>query len=69
MALVLATASTRADAAEVWEFSLSPLFLWGMSIDGDATINGKTAHWISISSDYGFDAVEQGPLTGLTIYW
>jgi hypothetical protein len=44
MALVLATASTRADAAEEeWEFALSPLFLWGMSIDGDATINGNTA--------------------------
>ncbi|MCP4766278.1 MAG: hypothetical protein GY875_08390 [Gammaproteobacteria bacterium] len=44
MALVLATASTRADAAEEeWEFALSPLFLWGLSIDGDATINGNTA--------------------------
>ena len=43
MALVLATASTRADAAEEWEFSLAPLFLWGLSIEGDATINGKTA--------------------------
>jgi hypothetical protein len=21
-----------------WEFSATPLFLWGMSIDGDATI-------------------------------
>jgi hypothetical protein len=33
-ALVLATASTRADAAEEWEFALSPLFLWGLVLVG-----------------------------------
>ena len=43
MAVALATTSTMANAAEEWEFSLAPLFLWGLSIDGDATINGKTA--------------------------
>lgn len=26
-----------------WEFTLSPLFLWGMGISGDATIGDKTA--------------------------
>ena len=25
-----------------WEFTLSPLFLWGMGISGDATIGDKT---------------------------
>lgn len=26
-----------------WEYSLSPLFLWGLSLEGDSTINGATA--------------------------
>ncbi len=33
----------QAVAEEDWEFIVSPLFLWGLSIDGDATINGNTA--------------------------
>ena len=38
----LATTSASATEGD-WEFALSPLFLWGLSIDGDATINGNTA--------------------------
>ena len=30
-------------AADEWEFSATPMFLWGVSIDGDATIGGTTA--------------------------
>jgi hypothetical protein len=30
-------------AADEWEFAVSPMFLWGVSIDGDATIGGTTA--------------------------
>ena len=42
-AFTLMAAASQAGASEDWEFSLSPLFLWGLSIDGDATINGNTA--------------------------
>ncbi len=111
-------------ASDEWEFALSPLFLWGMSIKGDATIGGVTApldltfndKWSFIgrtdlgyggsdnkainasfqfdyrfrdwgsafagyrylqydfdndssSNGYAFDAYQQGPLLGLTIYW
>ena len=38
--LALATEEAQADE---WEFSASPLFLWGMSIDGNATIGDVTA--------------------------
>lgn len=31
------------DAGDEWEFALSPLFLWGVSLNGESTINGKTA--------------------------
>ena len=30
-------------SSDEWEFSATPLFLWGMSIDGDATIGDTTA--------------------------
>ncbi len=41
-ALSFASGTASAEAGE-WEFSLSPLFLWGLSVDGDATISGQTA--------------------------
>ncbi len=41
-ATLLSTAAP-ATIAEEWEFYLSPLFLWGQSLDGEATLNGKTA--------------------------
>ena len=40
---LLASASTAMAEDEGWEFGLTPLFLWGVSIDGDATIDGMTA--------------------------
>lgn len=43
LSLILAGTTCRAGAADDWEFSLSPLFLWGKSIDGDAAIDGKAA--------------------------
>ena len=55
MAVALATASTMADAAEEWEFSLAPLFLWGISIEGDTTINGLTA---PLDLDFQDDVLE-----------
>jgi hypothetical protein len=44
LAGVFLVAHATANAADdEWEFSLSPLFLWGLSLEGDATINGTTA--------------------------
>ena len=40
MTLLLASPCTHADE---WEFSISPMFLWAISIDGDATIGTQTA--------------------------
>jgi hypothetical protein len=41
--------------AEEWEFAISPLFLWGISIDGDATIDGNTA---PLDIDFKDDVLE-----------
>lgn len=41
--LALLSTSAQSFAAEEWEFQFAPLFLWGVSIDGDATIGGNTA--------------------------
>ena len=54
-ALLLACAGTAANAAEEWEFSLAPLFLWGMSIEGDSTIEGNTA---PLDLDFRDDVLE-----------
>jgi hypothetical protein len=43
VASVLLASANLATASDEWEFSLSPLFLWGMSINGDATIGDVTA--------------------------
>lgn len=40
MTLLCARPSSHADE---WEFQLAPLFLWGISIDGEATIGTKVA--------------------------
>jgi hypothetical protein len=40
---LLASATSATAASGEWEFALSPLYLWGLSIDGTSTINGKTA--------------------------
>ena len=42
-ASVLLASTNLATAADEWEFALSPLFLWGVSINGDATIGDATA--------------------------
>lgn len=42
-ASVLLASTNIATASDEWEFALSPLFLWGMSINGDATIDEATA--------------------------
>ena len=39
----IASASTNNDSDNTWKFQLAPLFLWGMSIDGDASIGNATA--------------------------
>lgn len=52
---LLALSGGTATAADEWEFSLSPLFLWGVSIDGDSTINGRTA---PLDLDFGDDILE-----------
>ena len=41
-ALFASATAAHAEDGE-WEFALAPLFLWGVSIDGDATIEGNTA--------------------------
>lgn len=43
--IALAQSSTNQDTSNNgdWEFTLSPLFLWGMGISGDATIGDATA--------------------------
>ena len=38
MALIAMMGITLPGQADEWEYSISPLFLWGISIDGDATI-------------------------------
>jgi hypothetical protein len=43
VASVLLTSTNLVTASDEWEFALSPLFLWGMSINGDATIGEETA--------------------------
>jgi hypothetical protein len=40
---------------EEWDFSISPLFLWGISIDGDATIGTQTA---PLGLDFTDDVLE-----------
>jgi hypothetical protein len=39
MLAVSGMASAPIQASEDWEFAFSPLFLWGVSLDGNATIN------------------------------
>ncbi|QFU77290.1 hypothetical protein EY643_17395 [Halioglobus maricola] len=39
----LLTVASGTAHADDWEFAISPLFLWGLSMEGDATINGNTA--------------------------
>ena len=55
LAVALTIASTMATATDEWEFSLAPLFLWGVSIEGDATIDGKTA---PLDLDFQDDVLE-----------
>jgi hypothetical protein len=55
MAMMLATATTMAEADEEWEFTLAPMFLWGMSIEGESTIEGKTA---PLDLDFRDDVLE-----------
>ena len=40
---LLVVAGTARAADDEWQFSLSPLFLWGVSVDGDSTINDVDA--------------------------
>lgn len=43
VASVLLASTLPATAGDEWEFALSPLFLWGININGDATIGEATA--------------------------
>ena len=49
LSIAVLTAGTLALSTEVyasddeWEFALAPLFLWGVNLDGESTINGKAA--------------------------
>lgn len=54
VSLTLASAG-HAGASDDWEFGLSPLFLWGKSVDGDSSINGKTA---PVDLDFRDDILE-----------
>ncbi len=53
--LVMTAVGVSAEETEEWEFSLSPLFLWGVSIDGNSTINGQTA---PLDLNFGDDILE-----------
>lgn len=55
MALLLASSGATSQAEEEWEFSIAPLFLWGMSINGEATVNGNTA---PLDLDFKDDVLE-----------
>jgi len=37
----LAQDTSEAGGAKNWEFALAPMYLWAISISGDATVNGK----------------------------
>ncbi len=47
LSIALLTAGTMASSTGVyasddeWEFALAPLFLWGVNLEGDSTINGQ----------------------------
>ena len=41
--IVLTSMATTTLAQDEWEYTLSPLFLWGVNINGDATIGDATA--------------------------
>ncbi len=43
------------EAEDRWQFSLAPLFLWGMSIDGEATSQGQT---LPLELDFKDDVLE-----------
>lgn len=44
LSVIASGACQTANAADdAWEFALSPLFLWGVSLEGDSTINGQSA--------------------------
>lgn len=55
LATLLTAAGTTANAAEEWEFSLAPLFLWGVSIEGESTVNGTQA---PLDLDFNDDVLE-----------
>jgi hypothetical protein len=42
-AMLCATNGTANAADDEWEFALSPLFLWGVSLEGESSMNGKGA--------------------------
>ena len=42
-AFLLSCVSATAQELQEWDFALSPLFLWGVSLDGDSSINGNVA--------------------------
>jgi hypothetical protein len=56
-ALLAVSSFSAADQTsdDEWEFSASPLFLWGMNIDGDATIGDVTA---PLDLDFNNDILE-----------
>jgi hypothetical protein len=54
-ASLIVTSSSIVNASEEWEFALSPLFLWGMNINGDATIGDATA---PLELDFKDDVLE-----------
>lgn len=51
----LLASAGQAMANDEWEFALSPLFLWGMNINGDATIGDATA---SLDLEFKDDILE-----------
>ena len=43
LVILVAVNSYSQSASAEWEFKLAPLFLWGISIDGDASIGTTVA--------------------------
>ena len=55
LSLFFSLSARSADSGGEWEFSLAPLFLWGISIDGDAAIGTATA---PLELDFKDDVLE-----------
>ena len=63
--MVIATVYTMASTEESkstsdWQFSLAPMYLWAVSIDGEQTVNGR-----KVDLDVPFDEIKVDELDHL----